>query len=46
MAYSDKTRGIYNEVLHGIKDAGLFKQDIFTLHNPLILKWNFLRAPQ
>ncbi|NOU18093.1 MAG: glycine C-acetyltransferase [Bacteroidales bacterium] len=29
MAYTDKTRGIYNDVLKGIKDAGLFKQERF-----------------
>jgi len=29
MAYNDKTRGIYNDVLKGIKDAGLFKQERF-----------------
>jgi glycine C-acetyltransferase len=29
MAYSDKNRGIYNDVLKGIKDAGLFKQERF-----------------
>jgi len=27
MAYTDKTRGIYTEVLSGLKDAGLFKQE-------------------
>lgn len=27
MAYTDKTRGMYNDVLKGIKDAGLFKQE-------------------
>lgn len=29
MAYNDKTRGIYNDILKGIKDAGLFKQERF-----------------
>ncbi len=29
MAYSNKNRGIYNDVLKGIKDAGLFKQERF-----------------
>ena len=27
MAYTDKTRGIYTEVLTGLKNAGLFKQE-------------------
>ena len=27
MAYTDKTRGIYTEVLSGLKNAGLFKQE-------------------
>ncbi|MHC1703240.1 MAG: glycine C-acetyltransferase [Tenuifilaceae bacterium] len=27
MAYSDKTKGMYKEVLSGIKDAGLYKQE-------------------
>ena len=25
MAYTDKTRGMYQEILTGLKDAGLFK---------------------
>jgi len=29
MAYSDKTKGMYSEVLANIKDAGLFKQERF-----------------
>lgn len=29
MAYSVKTRGIYNDILNGIKEAGLFKQERF-----------------
>ncbi len=29
MAYTDKTRGIYSEVLSGLKNAGLFKQERF-----------------
>lgn len=29
MAYSDKTRAMYAEVLEGIKEAGLFKQERF-----------------
>jgi glycine C-acetyltransferase len=29
MAYNEKTRGIYNDLLNGIKDAGLFKQERF-----------------
>jgi glycine C-acetyltransferase len=29
MAYSDKTRGMYAELLDGIKEAGLFKQERF-----------------
>jgi len=29
MAYSDKTKSVYSEVLSGIKDAGLFKQERF-----------------
>ena len=27
MAYTDKTRGMYSEVLTGLKSAGLFKQE-------------------
>ncbi len=29
MAYSEKTRGMYQDVLKGIQDAGLFKQERF-----------------
>jgi glycine C-acetyltransferase len=29
MAYTDKTRGMYSEILTGLKDAGLFKQERF-----------------
>ncbi len=29
MAYSEKTRGMYKDVLKGIQDAGLFKQERF-----------------
>ena len=27
MAYTEKTRGIYSEILTGLKEAGLFKQE-------------------
>lgn len=33
MAYSDKTRNMYTEILNGIKDAGLFKMERF-IHSP------------
>jgi glycine C-acetyltransferase len=33
MAYSDKTRGMYSDILNGLKDAGLFKQERF-IHSP------------
>lgn len=29
MAYTDKTRGMYSDILTGLKDAGLFKQERF-----------------
>ena len=29
MAFTEKTRGIYSEILTGLKDAGLFKQERF-----------------
>jgi glycine C-acetyltransferase len=29
MAYSDKTRGMYGDILNGLKEAGLFKQERF-----------------
>src|SRR5512135_1982605 len=29
MAYSDKTRGMYQEILLGMQSAGLFKQERF-----------------
>lgn len=29
MAYSEKTRGMYGDILHGLKEAGLFKQERF-----------------
>lgn len=29
MAYSEKTRGMYHEILSGLKEAGLFKQERF-----------------
>jgi hypothetical protein len=41
MAYSDKVRGTYQEILTGMKDAGLFKRNVtFILHRLQILKWN------
>jgi len=33
MAYTDKTRGMYADILTGLKDAGLFKQERF-IHSP------------
>jgi len=33
MAYSDKTRGMYGEILTGLQNAGLFKQERF-IHSP------------
>jgi len=33
MAYSDKTRGMYNGILSGLQEAGLFKQERF-IHSP------------
>src|SRR5512137_2762623 len=33
MAYTDKTRGMYGEILTGLKNAGLFKQERF-IHSP------------
>jgi glycine C-acetyltransferase len=33
MAYSDKTRAIYEAALQGIRDAGIFKQERF-IHSP------------
>lgn len=33
MAYSDKTRNMYTDILNGIKDAGLFKMERF-IHSP------------
>jgi glycine C-acetyltransferase len=33
MAYTDKIRGMYTDILSGIKDAGLFKQERF-IHSP------------
>lgn len=33
MAYSDKTRGMYNDILYGLQDAGLFKQER-VIHSP------------
>ena len=33
MGYSDKVRGIYQEQLKGIQQAGLFKQERF-IHSP------------
>lgn len=33
MAYSDKTRNMYTDILNGIKDAGLYKMERF-IHSP------------
>ena len=33
MAYSEKVRGLYQEQLNGIRDAGIFKQERY-IHSP------------
>ena len=48
MAYTDKTRGMYGDILTGLRDAGLFKTGTisFIPHRQRILKWSSPKGPR